>query len=250
MMRARLVFAGAPVPGSSGTGADFCGEAVSQFAGALALVGVSQGQRLSSTGPVPGSNDFRILIAGVARGSFGFDIREASDQSVMYGESTAVEMAMARVRQILQASAGNDEQQAEAVETSDSRALRAIQSFLKIVSDADAVCGLSYDEDEFRFQYSGQVKRSQVRMGTEYIEESGAVPAGQFPVNPRAQFMITGGEVAFPDGEAYQIVVAPMQSDMVAELGVEALHRLALWRSDGPAKGEIRTVGSGRPRYC
>ena len=34
---------------------------------------------------------------------------------------------------------------AEAVETSDSRALRAIQSFLKIVSDADAVCGLSYD---------------------------------------------------------------------------------------------------------
>ena len=110
LMRARLVFAGVPVPGSSGTGADFCGEAVPRFARALALVGVFQGQPLSSTGPVPGSDDFRILITGVARGSFGFDIREASDQSVMYGESTAVEMAMARVKQILQASGGYDEQ--------------------------------------------------------------------------------------------------------------------------------------------
>ena len=96
--------------GISGIGADFCGEAVPRFARALALVGVFQGQPLQSTGPVPGSDDFRILITGVARGSFGFDIREASDQSVMYGESTAVEMAMARVKQILQASGANDEQ--------------------------------------------------------------------------------------------------------------------------------------------
>ena len=253
LMRARLVLAGPPVPGSSGTGADLFVEAVSQFARALALVGGSQGQPLSSTGPVSGSDDFRILITGAARGSFGFDIREASDQSAMYGESTAVEMAMARVKQILQASVGNDEQLAEAVDTSDSRALRAIQSFLKIVSDADAVCGLSYDEGEFRFQDSGQVKRSQERLRTEYIKESDAVLAGQFlglfPVNPRPQFMITGGEVAFPAGEAYQIVVAPMQSDMVAELGVEALHRLALGGVTVRLRARSRTVGSGRPRY-
>ena len=189
----------------------------------------------------------------MARGSFGFDIREASDQSVMYGESTAVEMAMVRVKQILQAAVGNDEQLAEAVETSDSSALRAVQSSLRVVSDADAVCGLSYDEDEFRFQDSGQVKRSRERLGTEYIKESDVVLAGQFiglfPVNPRAQFMITGGEVAFPDGEAYQIVVAPMQSDMVAELGVEALHRLALGGVTVRLRARSRTVGSGRPRY-
>ena len=169
MMQARLVFAGAPVLGDYGIRADFCGEAVSEFAKAVALVGASQGQPLSSMGPVPGSDDFRMLITGVARSSFGFHIREASDQSVMYGESTAVEVAVDKVKRILQASVASDEQLAEAVETSDIRALRAIQSFLKVVSDADAVCGLSFDGDEFRFQDSDQVKRSQERLGTEYI---------------------------------------------------------------------------------
>ena len=97
------------------------------------------------------------------------------------------------------------------------------------------------------------MKRSQERLGTEYIKEPDVVPAGQFlgllPVNPRAQFMITGGEVAFPAGEAYQIVVAPMQSDMVAELGVEALHRLAFGGVTVRLRARSRTVGSGRLRY-
>ena len=69
--------------GTYGIGADFCGDAVSEFARAVAFVGASEGQPLSSTGPVPGSDDFRILVTGVARGTFGFQIREASDQSVM-----------------------------------------------------------------------------------------------------------------------------------------------------------------------
>ena len=253
MMQARLVFAGAPVLGDYGIGADFCGEAVSQFAKAVTLVGASQDQALSSTGPVPGSADFRMLITGVARGSFGFHIREASDQSVMYGESTAVEVAVEKVKRILQASVASDEQLAEAVETSDSRALRAIQAFLKVVSDAGAVCGLSFDGDEFRFQDSQQVKRSQERLGTEYIKELDVILAGQFlglfPVNPRAQFRITGGDVSFPEGEEYQVVVAPVQSDMVVELGVEAVHRLVLEGSTVRVRARSRTVGSGRPRY-
>ena len=72
---------------------------------------------------------------------------------------------------------------------------------------------------------------------------------GLFPVNPRAQFRITGGEVAFSEGEEFQVVVAPLQSDMVAELGVEALHRLALGGLTVRVRARSRTVGSGRPRY-
>ena len=44
LMRARLVFAGPPVPGSFGIGADFCGEAVSQF-----REGSGLGRRFSGT---------------------------------------------------------------------------------------------------------------------------------------------------------------------------------------------------------
>ena len=253
MMQARLVFAGVPVVGDYGIGADFCGEAVSQFAKAVALVGASQGQPLSSTGPVPGSDDFQMLITGVARGSFGFHIREASDQSVMYGESTAVEVAVDKVKRILQASVGSDEQLAEAVETSDGRALRAIEGFLQVVSDAGAVCGLSYDGDEFRFHDSEQVRRSQERLGSEYIKESEVVLAGQFlgllPVNPRAQFRITGGDVSFVEGEEHRVVIAPVHSDMVADVGVEAVHRLVLGGLTVRVRARSRTVGSGRPRY-
>ena len=248
-----MVFAGGPVLGDYGIGADFCGDAVSHFARAVSFVGASQGQPLSSSGPVPGSGDYRMLITGVARGSFGFHIREASDQSVMYGQSTAVEVAVEKVKRIFQASVGSDEQLAEAVETSDGRALRAIQGFLKVVSDAGAVCGLSYDGDEFRFRDSEQVRRSQERLGSEYIKESDVLLTGQFlglfPVNPRAQFRITGGDVSFPEGEEQQVVVAPMQSEMMAALGVEAVYRLVLGGLTVRVQARSRTVGSGRPRY-
>ena len=253
MMQARLVFAGGPVVGDFGIGADFCGDAVSEFARAVAFVGASHGQPLSSTGPVPGSDDFRILVTGVARGSFGFQFREASDQSVMYGESTAVEVAVDKVKRILQASVGTDEQLAEAVETSDGRALRAIQSFLKVVSDAEAVCALSFDGGEFRFHDSEQVRRSQERLGSEYIRESDVVLTGQllglFPVNPRVQFRIIDGDVSLPEGEEYQVVVAPMNSDMMAELGVESVYGLVLRGLTVRVRARSRTVGSGRPRY-
>ena len=74
VMRARLMFRGGPVVGDYGIWADFCGDAVPQFARALSFVGASQGNPLSSTGPVPRSDDFKILITGVVHGSFGFDI--------------------------------------------------------------------------------------------------------------------------------------------------------------------------------
>ena len=253
VMQAMLMFAGGPVQGDYGIGADFCGDAVSQFAKAVAMVGVSQGQPLSSSGPVPGSDDYRLLITGVARGSFGFHIREASDQSVMYGQSTAVELAVGKVKQILQASVGNDEQLAEAVDSSDVRALRAIQGFLGVVADAGAVCGLSYDGDEFRFQDAEQVRRSRERLGSEYIKEEAVLLTGQFlglfPVNPRAQFRITGGGVSLPEGDEHQVVVGPMRSEMMDELGVEAVLRLVLGGLTVRVRVMSRTVGSGRPRY-
>ena len=253
VMRARLMFRGGPVVGDYGIWADFCGDAVSQFARALSFVGASQGNPLSSTGPVPRSDDFKILITGVVHGSFGFDIREASDQSIMYGESTVVEVAVEKTKRILQASVGSDEQLAEAVESSDIRALRAIQTFLKTVSDANAVCGLSFDGEEFEFHDPAQVKRSHDRLGSEYIKESEVSLSGQFlglfPVNPRVQFKITGGDVSFPEGEDHQVVVAPMQADMIADLGEQSVLRLALEGLTVRVQARSRTVGSGRPRY-
>ena len=253
VMQARLVFDGGPVVGDFGIGADFCGEAVSEFTKAVAMVGASQGQPLSSSGPVPGSDDFRMLITGVARGSFGFHFREASDQSVMYGESTAVEVAVDKVKQILQASVGSDEQLAEAVESSDSRALRAIQGFLKVMSDAGAVCGLWFDGDEFRFHDSEQVMRSHNRLDSEYIKESDVVLSvqllGLFQVNPRAQFRIIGGNAEFPEGGNSRVVVAPIDPGMISSLGLAQIHRLVLNESTVRVRARSRTVGSGLPRY-
>ena len=155
-------------------------------------------------------------------------------------------MAVEKTKRILQASVGSDEQLAEAVESSDIRALRAIQTFLKTVSDANAVCGLSFDGEEFEFHDPAQVKRSHDRLGSEYIDESEVSLSGQFlglfPVNPRVQFKITGGDVSFPEGEDHQVVVAPMQADMIADLGEQSVLRLALEGLTVRVQARSRTV--------
>ena len=52
----------------------------------------------------------------------------------------------------------------------------------------------------------------------------------------------------FPEGEEHRVVVAPMHSDMVDELGVGVFTARAP-RLTVRVRARSRTVGSGRPRY-
>ena len=253
LMEAELVFRGAPVSGSEGIWGDFGGMAVSDFSKAVMSVGASSVGTLSATGPVAGADRYRLLITGVTRGSFGFQIREESAQSAMFGESTDVELAVEQVKRILEASVGTDEQLAEAITNSDQRALGGIQTFLRTVSDHDAVCSLSYKGAVFSFNDPQQVKRSYERLGADYIKEYDVVLVGQFlgffPVNPRAQFRITGGDITIAEGQQGQVIIAPVEPGMMDATGADTIQRLPLTERTVRVAARARSVGSGRPRY-
>ena len=83
---ARLTFRGQPVEGNRGISADFFTEGVGEFVKAVHYVGANQRMTpLPSAGSVPYSEDYRLLVTGVARGSFGIRVEETSGQMALPG---------------------------------------------------------------------------------------------------------------------------------------------------------------------
>ena len=201
LVNGSLTFRGSPVTRSRGIDAEFGPDAVKSFANAVGMVGASRHTHLASTGRVPHREDYRLLITNTAPGSFGFQFEEASQQPAFAGESTPVEMAIAQVKNILEASVGTDEQLSEAIDETDRRALGAIRSFLKTVADGDAVCALEFQGDVFRFLDVAQVRRSENRLSEDNIQEDDVRLTGHFvgflPNSRRAEFHIEHAEADF-----------------------------------------------------
>ena len=191
---ARLTFSGTPVFGSRGIEADFAGEVVKKFADAVACFGASLDRVLSAKGPIPNRKRYDLLITGTAPGSFGFEVEDASQQMVSTEEFPAVERAIERVKGVLEASVGTDEHLANTIAGTDRRALRSLRIFLKAVADAEAVCALTFQGDEFRFRDTDQVRRSAERL-SEDIQEYNRWLIGRFrgflPRERDAEFVIS-----------------------------------------------------------
>ena len=244
-----LTFQGNPVTGNRGIDAEFGPDAVKSFANAVSFIGASRHTSLASTGRVPHREDYRLLITNTARGSFGFQFEEASQQPAFSGESTPVEMAIAQVKEILEASVGTDEQLSEAIEETDRRALGAIRSFLKTVADGDAVCALEFQGDVFRFTDVDQVRRSENRLSEDNIREDDVTLTGHFvgflPNSRRAEFYVESTDAEFLLDVIGTIISGKVESDVDDAVGDinEILKRIV--RIDA----HIRRVGDGRPRY-
>jgi hypothetical protein len=244
-----LTFRGSPVTGNRGIDAEFGPDAVKSFANAVSFIGAIRHMPLSSTGRVPHREDYRLLITNTARGSFGFQFEEASQQPAFSGESTPVEMAIAQVKEILEASVGTDEQLSEAIEETDRRALGVIRSFLKIVADGDAVCALEFQGDVFRFTDVAQVRRSENRLSEDNIQEEEVTLTGHFagflPNSRRAEFYVESAEADFLLDAIGTVISGKVESDVDDTVGDlnEILKRTV--RIDA----HTRRVGEGRPRY-
>ena len=245
---ARLTFRGKPVVGNRGIRADFGSEAVKAFSEAVTRVGAGQGQALASSGPIPHETDYQLLITGTAPGSFVFLLEDASQQAPLDGQSTPVGVAIERVKQILEASTGTDEQLTDAIGDTDRRALNAVRAFLKAMADSGATCAVEFRGEEFGFRDPGQVRRSEARLHDDNIQEGEATLTGQFqgflPNSRRAEFHVTHTEAGFLD-DAIGTVVAGRVDEAVDDAATinEILGRRV---SIGV---RTRRVGQGRPRY-
>lgn len=196
LAEARLTFRGKPVVGSRGMSARFFSESLDNFATLVHYTGASlRGNPLPPNGPVPHKSDYELLIAGTAHGSFGFRVGQASPQQPLQGTSTPIELAIERVKEILEASIGTDEKLAKTISDIDLRALKAIEAFLMNVAKKEAVCALEFRNDVFQFMDVKQVQRSANRLSQDNILEDDVSFAGRFqgffPTGRQAEVRVT-----------------------------------------------------------
>ena len=249
LVNASLTFRGSPVVGSRGIDAAFGPDAVKSFANAITLVGSSDHAPLSPTGRIPHSDDYRLLITNTARGSFGFQVEEASQQPAFEGESTPVETAIARVKEILEASVGTDEELTEAIADTDQRALGGIRNFLKTVADNGAVCALEFHDEVFRFVDVAQVRRSENRLSEDNIKEDDVTLTGYFegflPNSRRAEFQIAETDADFLAEAVGTVISGKVESevdDVIGDIN-------EILKQEVRIDAHTRRVGAGRPRY-
>lgn len=181
LAEARLTFRGKPVVGSRGMALRFFRDTLDHFNTAIHYIGASQRMsKLQPTGQVPYKADYELTLAGVAHGSFGFRVEEASGQLPLEGEYTYVGAAIKELKAILEASRGTDEELSEAIEHTDARALGSVEKFLRNVAKNEAVCALEFRRDKFQFFDVEQVQRSANRLSQNNILEADVSLVGHF----------------------------------------------------------------------
>lgn len=248
---ARLTFGGRPVSGTRGMSAQFFGNALSNFAKAVHSVGANlKSQELSTSGQVPYEKDYELNITGIARGSFGFRVEEASDQLPLQGQDTDVGVALKKLKAVLEASqdTADDERLAEEIGDTDKRALQSVEDFLRHIADNEATFTLEFRRDEVKYMDYTQIRHSAGRLSQDYIKEYDAKLDGQFlgffPHNPRAQFRITGADSEFLSAEIGKIITARVERALAESVDLNEILKM-----DVTIGAHSRRVGSGRPRY-
>jgi len=247
-VRAALTFAGKSVVGSLGIRAEFGSDAVKAFATAVTQVGASRHAPLGSRGRVPDSEEYQLLITGIAPGSFGFQVEEASPQLGLITESHPVEQAIGRVKEILEASVGTDEQLADAISETDSRALGAVRRFLDTVAKDDAVCTLEFRDDVFRFRDSAQVRHSEQRLSHENIRDDTVTFKGTFqgflPSSRRAEFLVSDVDAELPYEVAGTIIAGQVDPGVDDDVDINEILGKKV-----TVESRTRRVGSGPRRH-
>ena len=230
VVNARLTFRGKPVVENHGIRAEFGPDATAAFTEAVAEVGRGWGGK---------KEDYGLLITGIARGSFGFEVEDASQMPPLEGESTPVEAAMEQVKDILKATTGSDDELASAIAFTDDNALEAIRKFLETVADSDAMCALELQGDKFSFRSVDEVRFGAERLDHRNITVEDVDLSGHFqgfmPKGRRAEFVVAGtGDVITARVQA-SVAESVLNKEMV----------------DEPirVKARVRRVGASSPTY-
>ena len=112
-----------------------------------------------------------------------------------------IEMAIGRVKDILEASVRSDQDLTEALADSDDRAVAAVRQFLEVVADQEAVCALDFKGEEFAFRDINQVRRSESRLSRDNIQEENIMFSGRFqgflPQMRRSELLVDEVDVEF-----------------------------------------------------
>lgn len=192
-----LFFTGAPVVGSHGIKADFAGKAVEKFQDIVSKrFAASEVGDLGGRGPVPLRANSDLLLTDVARGSFGVVLEEATDNQAL--TETQLKIVLDEVVETFGVAAGEDgEPFEELLERIDTRYLRSLGEFFKLLDEEDATVRVVEGEQDRQFT-PVEIRRARERTGAAEIEERDNEPLiGRLyllPAHRRFELVLDDGE--------------------------------------------------------
>ena len=238
--RARLTFGGRPVTRTHGIQADFGAAAVSKFSEVVANHAGSLRAPLPSRGRIPDRNEYRLLITGTARGSFGFELEEDLSQTeVPESDNSNIATAILDLQRFMESAlSGNDDELAERLSEVDPRTVNSVREYLKLVASNNAHFALEFRNHAVRFSDSGQVRkclsRLEVDTHEEHVDREGMF-VGALPEHRRFEFQED------ESGSTLSGKIAPSIEDVAAINSI-------LYQP-GAARFRKNWVGSGKPSY-
>ncbi len=192
---ARLTFKGKPVVESYGIYADFSAKAIKAFSESVAIIAANQNNAIGTRGIIPGRDKYHLIIKDIALGSFGFEFEAAPIDDCLIQDFSSIENAIDKIQAIFRASIGSDDELTEAIYDIDARAIESVTSFLKVLSEQDAVCSLSFKENVFKYENIEQIIRSEKRLSTDNICQEEVSFKGEFqgylPSRKTFEFQLT-----------------------------------------------------------
>jgi len=239
--RARVTFWGKPVVASHGIFAEFGVEAMKSFTDVVTAMAASHATGpLKPKGPIPNKAEHQLLITNTVPGSFGFEVEEYQDELPLEGDGSSVAVALEKTQAILDRTReSNDDELADVLSEIDARTLNAVRTFLKVMVEAEASCGLEYRERKVRFSDPGDVQRSLQRLGEQNVKEANRVFLGEFlgvlPQHRTFEFLLVAGNPIITGKVGAAIEDAGTLNTLLGQkVKITVVETL---------------VGSGRPRY-
>ena len=203
---AKLVFIGDPVVDMGGIEIGFASKAMEAFQKAVTSLAASQHGPLPLRGKIPSRSDHRLLVTEVVGGSFGFGIEEdlenAPAQATMHGPlgQSPLETAFEQTMNLME-SLAKDKDVVALIGNTDQRALRELRTFLEVLDEGEAYCGLMVPDGEFRFENVDQVQECLTRIEETVVEQESVVRGhfqGYLPEKRNAEFFdVDRDEVLF-----------------------------------------------------
>jgi hypothetical protein len=156
-----ISFQGKPVADHHGIGAAFGTDAFRKFETIVAAKAASYTAALSPKGKIPKQKQHCLLITGTTKGSFGFEFEnfvENAEFPHSRETSSYVEDALNETLKLFDSVRGTDEELADAIFETDERVIRKTADFLKHLADSEAICGIEFGSQSFRFRDVSEVR--------------------------------------------------------------------------------------------
>ncbi len=223
-----LFFGGQPISDFNGIDADFAGVALKQFQDLVAKIFASKDGELGERGKVSSRGDSKLMVTGLARGSFGFVLDEMSNQ-LLLGPSE-LSHAVDKVASLLRDIADQDEEVFNArVEKLESRTLIALQGFFKNLDSSKATIRVVEKESEFTLD-SVAIRRAKTRTAATSIKEKTDDIEGRLmgflPDHKRFELKNKDGRIIY--GSATQEAVDQYAKAIDRAIGKKCLIRAAI----------------------